>query len=136
MEVTKYLAKFATEFLIYGYMYKIDSLLKKITSTSNEGNLRFYKRNLPLTKQSINEGYFTTQKNYRRIAVIIAVDVFINNGEFEHYKADFDIAKAMLRRSPNIRPEKISNMLCDIHHDVRQYLKILGIAVEIPKREL
>lgn len=116
-------------------MGEIYSLLKKITSTSNERNLKFYKRNLPMAKKCINDGYFTTSKNYRRIAVIIAVDVFINNGEFEHYKADFDIAKAMLCRSPNIRPEKISNMLCDIHHDVRRYLKILGIAVNIPNRE-
>lgn len=116
-------------------MGEIYSLLKKITSTSNERNLKFYKRNLPMTKQCINDGYFTTSKNYRRIAVIITIDVFINNGKFEHYKTDFDIAKAMLSRSPNIRSETISNMLCDIHHDVRQYLKILGIAVEIPKRE-
>lgn len=117
-------------------MGEIYSLLKKITSTSNERNLRFYKRNLPMTKQCINDGCYTNSKNYRRIAVIIAVDVCINNGEFERYKADFDIAREMLQRaSPNIPKEKIPSMLCDIHHDVRQYLKILGIAVDIPNKE-
>lgn len=109
--------------------------IKKIIKTSSNKELRFYANNLPMDKHCLSYGCYTNSKNYRRIAVIIAVDVFINNGEFEHYKADFDIAKAMLRRSPNIRPEKISNMLCDIHHDVRQYLKILGIAVDIPNRE-
>lgn len=109
--------------------------IKKIIKTSSNKELRFYANNLPMDKHCLSYGCYTNSKNYRRIAVIIAVDVFINNGEFEHYKADFDIAKAMLRRSPNIRPEKISNMLCDIHHDVRRYLKILGIAVDIPNRE-
>lgn len=109
--------------------------IKKIIKTSSNKELRFYANNLPMDKHCLSYGCYTNSKNYRRIAVIITIDVFINNGKFEHYKTDFDIAKAMLSRSPNIRSETISNMLCDIHHDVRQYLKILGIAVEIPKRE-
>lgn len=111
--------------------------IKKIIKTPSNNELRFYANNLPMDKHCLSYGCYTNSKNYRRIAVIIAVDVFINNGEFERYKADFDIAREMLQRaSPKIPKEKIPNMLCDIHHNVRQYLKILGITVEIPKREL
>lgn len=111
-------------------------IIKKITDTHDVRELRFYARNLPMTINCINDGSYTTPTNYINIAVLIAADVYIEDGSFEKYKADFDIARKMLEHSHFIKPNKISSFLCEIHNNVRKYLQQLEIEVKIPHKTL
>lgn len=109
-------------------------VIKKISETNSIRQLRFYARNLPMNPNCINDGRYTTPTNYINLAVLIATDIYTENGDFERYKADFDIARKMLEYSHSIKPEQISLLLCEIHNNVRQYLQKLGMSVIIPHR--